>query len=49
MCGKAMRDGFVIYDSEYYCSDECLATKYTDDEYDAIYDAGDGYWTEWED
>lgn len=48
-CGKCMNEGFCLYDgAEYYCSDECLASKYTDEEYDAIYDAGNGYWTEWE-
>lgn len=47
VCGKRMVDGFVIYDSEYYCSDECLATVYSNEEYNKIYDEGDGYWTEW--
>lgn len=47
-CGRVMNEGFLIHDNEYYCSDECLAKDYSDEEYDAIYDAGEGYWTEWE-
>lgn len=48
-CGKCMNEGFCLYDGdEYYCSDECLASKYTEEEYYAMYDAGDGYWTQWE-
>lgn len=48
VCHRGMNEGFLIYGSEYYCSDECLATVYTDEEYNAIYDNDDGYWTEWE-
>lgn len=48
VCGKGMSEGYVIHDSEYYCSDECLAEKYSDEEYDEIYDLDEGYWTEWE-
>lgn len=48
-CGKCMNEGFVIGDGlAYYCSDECLAKDYTDEQYDALYDADLGYWTEWE-
>ena len=48
-CGKHMNEGFCLYDGlEYYCSDECLASEYTDEEYGALYVADDGYWTKWE-
>ena len=49
VCHKGMNEGFCIHDSEYYCSDECLATKYSNEEYDALYDSDEGYWTEWGD
>lgn len=33
VCGKQMEEGFVIDDSEYFCSKECLHTVYSDKEY----------------
>lgn len=51
-CGKEMFEGYVIDNGlEYYCSDECLHQHYTDEEYDEMYDNGNGdsYWTEWDD
>lgn len=48
ICGRHMIEGFVINDSEYYCSDECLAKVYSDEEYHQIYLNDSGYWTEWE-
>jgi len=50
-CGKSMNAGFVIEGgSEYYCSEECLHKHYTDEDYDRMYDNGEGdsYWTEFE-
>lgn len=48
VCGKPMTSGFCISNGEeYYCSRDCLHEKYTDEEYDVIYDNGEGYWTEW--
>ena len=50
-CGKPMVRGYIIHDGEeYYCSDECLHSKYTEAEYLELYDNGNGdsYWTEWE-
>lgn len=51
-CGKSMTKGYVIEDGlEYYCSDECLHKNYTEEEFDKLYENGNGssYWTEWED
>lgn len=50
-CGKSMNSGYCINNGEeYYCSDECLHKHYTDEEYDEMYDDGNGdsYYTEWE-
>lgn len=47
-----MKEGFVIHDGdEYFCSEKCLHTKYTPEEYDEMYDDGEGdsYYTEFED
>ena len=49
-CKKRMQEGFVINSGcEYYCSDDCLHTKYTQEEYMELYDEGEGdsYWTDW--
>ena len=34
---------------EYYCSDECLEKNMTREEFEELYDGGEGdsYWTEW--
>lgn len=51
-CGKQMKKGYCIEGGmEYFCSDECLHTAYSDDEYLELYDNGNGdsYWTEWDD
>lgn len=51
-CGKEMNEGYCIDNGlEYYCSDECLHKHYTEEEYEEMYDDGNGdsYWTEWED
>lgn len=50
-CSKSMTEGYCIDGGcEYYCSDECLHEHYTEEEYLAMYDDGEGdsYWTEWE-
>lgn len=50
-CGNHMNSGYCIENGlEYYCSDECLHKNYTDEEYEQLYDNGNGdsYWTEWE-
>lgn len=50
-CGKFMDSGYVIENGlEYYCNNECLHKHYSDDEYNKMYDNGNGdsYWTSWE-
>lgn len=51
-CKKSMNKGYCIENGEeYYCSDECLHKHYTEEEYEELYDDGNGdsYYTEWED
>lgn len=49
ICGKHMRAGFCIEDgSEYYCSEECLQQEYTEEEFQEMYESGNGYYTEWD-
>lgn len=51
-CNRGMAEGAVIDDGfEYYCSNICLHTKYTKEEFDEMYDDGEGssYFTDWED
>ena len=48
-CGKHLTAGYVINDGEeYYCSDKCLHTKYTDSEYSGMYLDDNAYYTTWE-
>ena len=58
ICKKLMFEGFVEGDGDnYYCSDECLHTKYTDEEFfgtkeeqEELEEKGYGntnYWTNW--
>ena len=48
-----MNEGYHIGGNgiEYYCSDACLHTEITHEEYMELYDDGEGdsYWTAWED
>jgi len=49
-CGKGMNEGYCIGDGmEYYCSDACLHTEITHEEYMELYADGEGdsYWTTW--
>jgi len=51
-CGKPMNEGYCVDNGgEYFCSEECLHTVYTAEEWETMYDDGDGdsYWTTWED
>ena len=51
-CGTPMTEGFVIEGGdEYYCSERCLHKRYSPEEYNAMYDDGEGesYWTEFDD
>ena len=48
-CGKEMTQGYVVNaGDEYYCSDECLHKHYSEQEWEEMYDDGNGdsYWTE---
>lgn len=50
-CSVEMTEGYCIDGgSEYYCSDECLHKHYSREEYDELYDDGNGdsYWTIWD-
>lgn len=46
-CNKGMNDGYLVNDIEYYCSDECLYSVHTEDEYEDLYIEGSAYYTEW--
>ena len=51
-CGKPMTEGFCIDNgAEYYCSEECLHKHISEEEYQLLYDDGNGdsYWTSWND
>lgn len=47
-CSKCLNSGYYIRNNKtYYCSDECLAKDYTDEEYDRMYDNDEAYWTDY--
>ena len=47
-CRELMPDGYVINDGEeYFCSDDCLHSTYTHEEYMEMYFNDDAYWTQW--
>ena len=48
-CGKPMIEGYVVDGCDTYCSDECLHKNLTDEEYEELYEDGNGdtYWTTW--
>lgn len=52
-CGEVMREGFLVneFRTEHYCSKECLNKHYTEEEWDEMYDNGNGdsCYTEWYD
>ena len=52
-CGMfPMMEGYCIEQGcEYYCSDECLHANMSQEDYEQLYDNGNGdsFWTEWED
>lgn len=50
VCGEIMHEGYCINDGEeYYCSEGCLLSVYTNEEYLDMYNEGLAYWTEWGD
>ena len=48
-CGKPMIEGFVIEGCDTYCSEECLHKHISEEEYNNLYNNGNGesYWTTW--
>ena len=48
VCNKEMINGYCVQDSEYFCSDECLHTNYSPEEYYELCEADSAYWTQWE-
>ncbi len=47
-CKKIMVEGYIIEDGvEYYCSDDCLHTNMTQEEFKELHNDGDSFWTEW--
>ena len=48
-CGKPMIEGFVIDGCDTYCSEECLHKHISEEEYNNLYNNGNGeaYWTTW--
>lgn len=48
-CGKPMIEGYLVDGCDTYCSDECLHQHITVEEYQTLYNDGDGdtYWTNW--
>ena len=48
-CGKKMNEGYCIDDGlEYFCSDECLHSAFTVEEYSQAYEEDRAYWTQWQ-
>lgn len=48
-CGKKMDMGYCVFSSEYYCSEDCLHSAYSPQEYKELYEEDNAYWTQWED
>lgn len=50
-CGKGMNEGYFA-NYEYFCSDSCLHTEFSAQEWEELASGEDNdefYWTEWED
>lgn len=47
-CKKEIIEGYCVHDSEYYCSDECLHSVYSDEEYKELFEEDCAFWTQWE-
>ena len=48
-CGRPMIEGYVVDGCDTYCSDECLHKHLTDEQFNNLYNDGNGdtYWTTW--
>lgn len=48
-CGKAMTSGFdIAFGLEYYCSEKCLYSCYTKEEYNEMCEEDVAYYTVWD-
>ena len=49
ICGEEMAQGYCFDGGlEYYCSEQCLHQRFTDEEWDAECEENENsYWTEW--
>lgn len=49
-CNEVMDEGYMIYDGIVnYCSDECLHTNISKEDYEKLYDMDYAFWTTFED
>ena len=48
-CGKPMIEGYVVDGCETYCSKECLHKHISEEEFNELFNGGNGdtYWTTW--
>lgn len=48
ICNASMTEGYYVeqYD-EYFCSDDCLHSVYSNEEYTEMFNNDDAYWTQW--
>lgn len=48
-CAGGMNEGFYVegMGDNYFCSDHCLHSHVSKDDYDEMYWDGTAYWTEW--
>lgn len=49
VCGEPMLEGFLVDGADHYCSEKCLHTFMTEDEYMQEYEEydSDTFWTTW--
>lgn len=47
-CHCLMQEGYCIHDGEeYFCSDDCLHSWYSEEEYEELCEQDEAYWTQW--
>lgn len=47
-CGSPMREGYYTdVHGEYFCSDDCLHSVYSHEEYMEMFERDEAYWTQW--
>lgn len=50
VCGALVCSGYFVeaeFSYEYYCSEQCLHEKYTEEEYNEMYEEDTAFWTDW--